>query len=49
MRVIYRISDAGYNKIKPDYITNENCLKNFFVMLPQFIMLPPPFFNLTPI
>jgi len=29
MKVIYRISDAGYNKIKPDYINNETCLKNF--------------------
>lgn len=29
MKIIYRISDTGYNKIKPDYITNENCLKNF--------------------
>jgi hypothetical protein len=29
MKVIYRISDTGYNKIKPDYINNENCLKNF--------------------
>lgn len=28
MKVIYRISDAGYNKVKPDYITNENCLRN---------------------
>lgn len=28
MRIIYRISDAGYNKVKPDYITNENCLAN---------------------
>lgn len=28
MKIIYRISDAGYNKIKPDYITNENCLRN---------------------
>lgn len=28
MKLIYRISDAGYNKIKPDYINNENCLKN---------------------
>ena len=28
MRIIYRISDAGYNKIKPDYITNETCLAN---------------------
>jgi hypothetical protein len=29
MKIVYRISDAGYNKVKPDYITNENCLKNF--------------------
>jgi hypothetical protein len=29
MKVIYRISDAGYSKIKPEYINNENCLKNF--------------------
>lgn len=28
MKVIYRISDAGYNKVKPIYINNENCLKN---------------------
>jgi hypothetical protein len=29
MRVVYRISDSGYNKVKPVYINNENCLKNF--------------------
>ncbi len=29
MKIIYRISDAGYNKIKPTYINNESCLKNF--------------------
>lgn len=29
MKVIYRISDAGYNKVKPAYIDNESCLKNF--------------------
>jgi len=28
MKVIYRISDAGYSKVKPDYINNENCLRN---------------------
>lgn len=28
MKIIYRISDSGYNKIKPDYINNEVCLKN---------------------
>jgi hypothetical protein len=29
MKIIYRISDAGYNKVKPNYIHNEACLKNF--------------------
>jgi hypothetical protein len=28
MKIIYRISDTGYNKVKPPYINNENCLKN---------------------
>jgi hypothetical protein len=28
MKIIYRISDSGYNKVKPNYINNENCLKN---------------------
>ena len=28
MKIIYRISDAGYNKVKPDYIDNEKCLAN---------------------
>jgi len=28
MKIIYRISDTGYNKTKPDYINNENCLSN---------------------
>ena len=28
MKIIYRISDAGYNKIKPNYIDNEKCLAN---------------------
>lgn len=27
-KIIYRISDSGYNKIKPEYINNKNCLKN---------------------
>jgi hypothetical protein len=34
MKIIYRISDAGYNKVKPDYINNENCLKNALQMFP---------------
>jgi len=28
VKIIYRISDAGYNKVKPDYIDNEKCLAN---------------------
>lgn len=34
MKIIYRISDAGYSKVKPDYITNENCLKNALKVFP---------------
>ena len=26
--IVYRISDVGYPKEKPDYINNENCLRN---------------------
>ena len=29
LKIYYRISEKGYNKIKPSYINNENCLKNF--------------------
>lgn len=29
IRVLYRISDNGYLKEKPDYITNRNCFQNF--------------------
>lgn len=29
LHCIYRISDAGYTKVKPDYINNEDCLQNF--------------------
>tara|TARA_R110001632_G_scaffold120069_2_gene232665 strand:+ start:748 stop:1437 length:690 start_codon:yes stop_codon:yes gene_type:complete len=28
MKIIYRISDTGYNKIKPNYIDNKKCLAN---------------------
>lgn len=28
MKIIYRISDAGYNKVKPHYINNSDCLNN---------------------
>ena len=41
MKLIYRISDSGYNKVKPDYISNEICLRNFVdVFLPNdFIII----------
>ncbi|MDB4319759.1 hypothetical protein N9981_00160 [bacterium] len=29
MKIIYRISDNGYSKVKPSYVNNESCLKNF--------------------
>jgi hypothetical protein len=29
MIIYYRISDTGYNKVKPNYINNEYCLSNF--------------------
>jgi hypothetical protein len=34
MKVIYRISDAGYNKVKPVYVSNEACLKNALKVFP---------------
>jgi hypothetical protein len=34
MKIIYRISDVGYNKVKPNYINNENCLKNALQVFP---------------
>lgn len=35
MKIIYRISENGYNKIKPSYINNENCLKNCIEVFPD--------------
>ena len=35
MRIIYRISDSGYNKIKPDCINNEGCLANAIDKFPN--------------
>ena len=37
MKIIYRISDAGYNKVKPEYINNENCLNNFCKVFGDYI------------
>ena len=41
LHIIYRISDSGYNKVKPSYIGNEPCLKN---AIDKF---PPTKFNWT--
>jgi hypothetical protein len=35
MLIIYRISDSPHNKIKPNYINNENCLKNMLFHFPE--------------
>jgi len=37
MVIIYRISDLGYEKEKPNYINNENCLKNASLVFPPTI------------
>ena len=29
MKIYYRISDGGYNKVKPTNVNNKNCLANF--------------------
>lgn len=29
MKILYRLSDTGYKKVKAPYINNENCLNNF--------------------
>ena len=34
IHIFYRISDKGYAKEKPDYINNENCLKNALSAFP---------------
>ena len=38
IKLIYRISEVGYNKIKPYYVNNENCLKNATVAFPLEIV-----------
>jgi hypothetical protein len=34
LKIVYRISETGYNKIKPTYINNENCLRNACKVFP---------------
>ena len=29
MKILYRISDGGYNKIKPYYVTKKDCFLHF--------------------
>ena len=36
MKIIYRISDSGYSKVKPAYINNEACLRNAIQTFPWF-------------
>ena len=31
MKIYYRLSDHGYQKVKPDYINNEKCLTNLML------------------
>lgn len=37
MHIFYRISDQGYKKVKPGYINNENCLKNFCTIFHEYL------------
>lgn len=37
LNIIYRISDTGYKKNKPNYINNENCLKNFTSVFSNYL------------
>jgi hypothetical protein len=37
MYIFYRISDNGYKKIKPPFINNENCLKNFIKVFSKYL------------
>ena len=32
MKIIYRISDTGYNKVKPNYINNQDCFVNAYTI-----------------
>lgn len=38
MKVIYRISDGGYNKIKPTYVTKRGCFLHFIKIFKNFDM-----------
>jgi FkbM family methyltransferase len=34
IHIIYRTSDTGYNKVKPNYVNNVNCLSNAIATFP---------------
>ena len=34
VKTVYRISDTGFKKEKPNYVTNENCLRNAIMAFP---------------
>jgi hypothetical protein len=36
MKVLYRISDGGYNKIKPKYVTKRGCFLHFLKIFKKF-------------
>jgi hypothetical protein len=37
MNIVYRISDNGYSKEKPEYISNEKCLSNFCSVFSEYL------------
>ena len=37
MKIIYRISDGGYNKIKPEYVTKKGCFLHFMKIFSSMI------------
>ena len=39
MKIIYRVSDTGYNKVKPNYIDNQKCLSNFCYVFQNYDIL----------
>ncbi len=35
MHIVFRISEAGYNKVKPEYVNNINCVSNAVKTFPN--------------
>jgi hypothetical protein len=36
MKILYRISDGGYNKIKPEYLTKKGCFLHFLKVFKSY-------------